>query len=292
MLNPIKTFWPATAAGWMGFGGSAMQLGGSIAKMFASDDGDGLQGKAQKRSIKNHWKTTFKMAKKYGIHPLVAMGISPSSVPMSGTMDPSTGDKLMELGQLIRRLPEDPEKKANVRIKNAQAALLERELKDKTLDGQGDIVREEQLPLDHPSYSRGEQRGEAVQPLEQLYRDDRNLIQAMPSEGAQDYMSESALANIPYQFKKLWRQLFTPTARLSNKKINDLRDRLDDMEEFMRQNGKLRPDEYLTYDDNEGLPRVKRFHGKKAKTLFFNRNKTFKQQPKRYGGMWFRKNYN
>lgn len=293
LLIPIQTFWPATAAGWMGLAGGATGLAGSIMKLFNSGGDQGYSANDHGDSIKEHWQTTFRMAKQHGIHPLVAMGISPSSVPMSsGYMDKSTGDKLMDLGQSIRRLPEDPEKKANIRIKNAQASLLEKQLKDKTIQGQSDLVKQEELPLESPIYSSGDKDG-ASKPLYQLYRHPDNTLLKIPSEDAADFLSESVIDSAIIQTKR-WFQNFTrrfanlPVGPKFEKASDAMRDELNQMEDFLRSHKKIRPDEYLQFSPTMGLPVVSRFKGKK-KTLFRD-GALAKSRVPRYSGIWFRRN--
>lgn len=290
---------------WAGIGtflGGAAQAGGTFwDNIKGSFDGKGAKdrreeyGKMLGTAITSQWDSTMRMAKKHGIHPLAALGQSVSNVPFQRVG--GSGSTWANIGQGISRMAQAGQSEiqkaqvANIQADTELKRMEARKMAEKAPPGQmgSQGIKVTNLPLSSPHWASGEERGQAVQALEQLYRDDRGIINAMPAEGAQDYMSESAIANIPYQFKKVWRQLFTPAAAISQKKLNVIRDRLDDMEGFMRQNGKLRPDEYLTYDSNEGLPRVKRDTGEK-KRLFFLRNKNYKQQPLRYGGMWYRRN--
>lgn len=279
-----------TLAGGLGALAGGLGIGGS--------EGPSVNDYGQ--TIDERWLRTMQNAERYQVSPLTALGVNPG-----GFRPPQKvgGKDWSKIGQGLSEALRAPMQARLARIKLAQEKQrldnmglqnvgLRKRLQDMdtTTGPPGSGITESKLPLQHPAYASGDQRGSSVQALEQLYRDEAGIIHAMPAEGAQDYMSESAIANVPYQFKKLWRQLFTPAAALSAKKITRLRDHLDDMEGFMRQNNKLRPDEYLTYDSNQGLPRVKRYTGG-SKKLFFKRNPTYRQQPGRYGGLQFRRNY-
>ena len=204
--------WGAALSGAGQFLGGVGQFAGGINQMMQSGNMS-TPSKMMKLNFKHRLHYARKYGERYGFHPLAALGINPAigGAFHSVGSDKASGLKSMEQG-LDRMLTGQSEvQKAQARLLNAQADELQRK---QGVTGQADShITVKDLPLAHPAYASGDVRGQAVQPLEQLYRDDAGIIHAMPAEGAQDYMSESAIANIPYQFKKIWRQMFSPAGR-------------------------------------------------------------------------------
>lgn len=268
---------------WAGIGGLAAGLG-SMMSGVSGFLGDDQQFKNKnmyheqdvRRAIKHKLKYSREFGEQYGFHPLAALGMQ-AAVPQ-GKIVGGTGRQrgnFQDLGHGVAKLID-----SLVRLNDAKA--------DKIVEGQSSTVTSEQLPMSHPSYASGEQRGKAVQPLEQLYRTG-NTIVAMPAEGAQDFMSESFFAMAPYAAKQIGQFMGTGRGSYPGKTIKEFRDKLNRVEDFLRSHNEIRPDEYLAWSHDSGQLVVMRSTGLRKK-LFVGRSRKYKQQPDRYAGMYFRKN--
>lgn len=285
---------PATlSAIGVGLGGMGQFVGG-VSDL--TNQGENTSIKLMERGIQQSLKTKLRYARKYGekygFHPLAALGVQPNMGP-SSYVGGHSGRGFERMGQGLERMLTGRSEvdKAKARYYNAMADDIQKgkDIK-KTPVGQEIPITEQNIPLKHPSYSSGEIRGRAVQPLEQLYRTG-NTIVALPAEGAQDFMSESFFAMVPYAMKQIKQFLITGRAVYSPKKLDEFRDKLDKVENFLRSNNEIRPDEYLAFNMDSGQINVMRsWHGK-TKYLISNRSPKYKQQPLRYGGLQFRKNY-
>lgn len=273
--------------------------------------GDGLKGKGQKKAIKNYWRTTMQMAREHNIAPLAALGVNTGVSP--GWSSVGNRQNFAQMGQGLERALKGIAQ-FNPRAKELNRILLEQEkekLKNMGLQNQGlmkqinDLdtqngtpasninITESNLPLNHPAYASGVQEGRAVKGLYQLYRHPDNTILKIPAEDAADFLSESKIDSFILQTKRWWSNLTRGfRARLSDQSAIEIRNELDDMENFMRQNGELRPDQYLQFSPQLGLPIVARSWKGKRKKIFRETNNIFKRNLPRYGGMLFRRNYN
>ena len=260
-----------------------------------------------KEGMTTRMRIARKYGKRYGFHPLVALGINPGSG--SGAWHRGPGSDFARMGQGLDRISKgvaefDPnarelnrlkleQERARLKNMNLQNVGLMKQVND--LDTQtgppASNIKVEELPLKHPSYASGDEEGRAVKALYQLYRHPDNTIIKIPAEDAADYLSESKIDAAILQTKRWFRNLTRGVGgRLSTNYLRKIRDELDDMETFMRSNRELRPDEYLQYSPQLGLPIVQRSWAGKKKMLFRETTNIYKRNLPRYGGMYFRKN--
>lgn len=283
-----------------GLGSLASGLGIGFGK-----SGSNSVNKTVGQPIDEYWMRTMKNAKRYGISPLTALGVNPGMQPPAQR----AGDtmNLAQMGQGLAQMMRSPGQKeiAELTLAQEKAKLDNMNLKNVGLKRQidqldtqtgipGDQVSnkitETRLPLSHPAYASGIQEGRAVKGLYQLYRHPDNSIIKIPAEDAADYLSESVIDAAILQSKRWWRNLTRPAGRVSVNQLRKIRDELDDMENFMRQNGELRGDEYLQFSPNLGMPVVARAWSGKTKRLFRESTTPWKKNQKRYGGMLWRRN--
>ena len=275
--------WPAALAAMGTFIGGASQAGAAGSQLFGGSGRNQYSGRRHRKAISNQMHQTAYSARyeNEGFHPLTMMGISPSAGPPPVRVGNNKGRAMQNMGQGINKMMQAGQseiQKAQIRnldartdYVNAQAAQLAKNAPQ----GQAGIS-EVNLPLGHPSYSSGQQKGKAVQGLEQLYRTG-DMIVAMPAEGAQDFMSESLFAMIPYMIKQTKQMAFTGKGAYSDKDLTKFRDKLNKVEDFLRSQKEIRPDEYLQWDMDSGQVMVTQ-STKKKKKLFKGRAKTYKQQ--------------
>lgn len=284
--------------GGLGSVASGLGLGGG-------DSAPSLRGKDMKQALKIEMKHRMKYArrfsKKFGFHPLVALGINPGAGSgfMSRVTDGSANfhnmgqglDRALKgISQLspqsreLNRLQLEQEKQRLTNMKLQNVGLL-KQIQDR--DPQAGVpasgITEENIPMRHPSYASGDTKGRALMPLEQLYRTG-DIVVAMPQEGAQDFMSESFFAMAPYASKQIIQFLTTGRGRYPHETIEEFRDKLNGVEDFLRSHNEIRPDEYLTWHHDSGQIKVMRARGQRKK-LFSGRSRAYKQQPDRYGGL-------
>lgn len=304
---------PTTLAGIGSIIGGVGALASGARGFF--DDG-GLKGKDLKQSIKiqnkygmkHRLKWARKYARKYKFHPLTALGVNPGSDGGSFAQPASEPD-FARMGQGLERaiagaqhftpqakeaariqLEQEKQRLQNMRLQN-HGLLKQIQDLDSPTGPPASGITEEQIPLQHPAYASGNQEGRAVKGLYQIYRHPDNTLLRIPAEDAADFLSESMIDSAILQTKRWWSNLTRGfRARMSEGSLRKIRDELDSMENFMRQNRELRPDEYLQFSPQMGMPIVARDRGG-YKKLFRETNSIFKRNRGRYGGMRFRRNY-
>lgn len=124
--------WPkiaAAGAAAIGSIGSSLLGGSSSPRMRSNKYG----GDAHRQQIASHWNETMRMAKKHGIHPLVAYGINPSSGPRAvasgGTGSGSgLGDAVQAVGKfgqdIARSIPNNYQRQmAEIALEQERAKL-------------------------------------------------------------------------------------------------------------------------------------------------------------------------
>lgn len=293
----------ASSFPWAGIGsflGGMGQFAGGASGLFGGDHVKKWDEHDYRRMINQHWGASMANAKKYGIHPLVAVGIKPGSGPTAHAAPRSgTGGALTSMGQALTRMSAvgmSEVQKAQIANLNAQTRLINsqaNEIKTKSPAGQAGpgVITNSNLPLKHPSYASGDQEGRAVKGLYQLYRHHDGSILKIPAEDAADYLSESVVDAALLQGKRWWRNLTRRRNKMTPGQLRTVRDELDDIEFFMRQNGELRPDEYLQFSYQMGLPKVTRSMQGRRKTLFTRKGRYESGiNFPRYGGHLFRRN--
>ena len=242
--------------------GNVVGIGGDVKDLLSSQSGYDAGDHAE--SIRTHWSQTMAMANRFGIHPLVAMGINPSQGGYAN-LGPSTGKKLQSLGQSIRRLPESATDKARARLDNAKAALIERDLAD--IPGQVDKITEEDLPA--PAARHYEKQ---LKPMEMVTINSNGMLDFFPSRDTQDYLSEAAIENFKYMVQKEWsgykNSINVQTGMIKGDAEIRLRDRLDELEMYFPP----RPGHYYAFNTTMGRPRQIRNNKYGRKKLIDSKN--------------------
>jgi len=269
---------PMTMVGIGTLAGGAGQLAGGISGLF----GDGQINTAHE--IRKQMRTRLESARvygeQYGFHPLSVLGMNPAAGP---TARPSSkGAALANMGQGIERMSKAGSseiQKAQARLLNLQGDQIAQSLIKKTPEGQGGVTETALDPPPMMGYAQGDTKNmKGIKPLEQLYVQENGTIMAIPSEDAADYMSESALANIPYMFKKIWGQMGASKDGFSDAAITKMRDKLDDLESSFPPPAGW----YYRYNYNEGLPEQVRYTGGVKKLVS---KPIAGKYPLRYSGM-------
>jgi len=274
--------WPAITAIGTAMGGAGMLASGSQG-LFGNNQQGFSEGGADaiREATKARLYSARTFGEKYGFHPLAALGMSPGSGPI-GKATSDKGAAVARMGQGIKTISQAGQseiQKAQARLLNLQGDAIEKEINNKSPEGQGGVTETELDPPPLMGYAQGDTKNmKNIKPLEQLYVQENGTIMAIPSEDAADYMSESAMANIPYMFKKIWGQMGASKNGFSEKAIIKMRDKLDDMEASFPSPAGW----YLRYNYNEGLPQRVRYTGGVKKLV----NKPIAgKNPLRYSGM-------
>lgn len=234
-LTPVGTF----------LGGAGQAAQGIQGIM--PDSGDGYRGGATRRMLSDQlkyqgmlqgqtWRNQMWLAKQQGIHKLVAAGLNPA---MGGGWQSIMGSKKSgdwsDLGQGLERMSKvgmsEVQKaqlenlKAETDLRNAEA---ERIRADMPAHQDPTAVHVENLPPPkNPAY-QGENALEKVY-FHQKINGEREL-EFLPSQDAQDYLSESWWDNLKYRVKKEWQGYGLSARRMKPQTVQMIRNFLDELE--------------------------------------------------------------
>lgn len=200
----------AASAGLMsGFGSMLSGVSG-----FMGGSGQKYKGKYHKKYIKNEMESRLKYARKfgeqYGFHPLAALGISPSSVPMNSKSS-SVGRGLNRMGQSLQRVSAtgmSELQKAQIENIKAETNLINKRAADISKaapynTGENTPIAETgqqasytNLPMPKQAPTGGRQLGEKGAEVVNFNPGGYLIIQ--PSEGLEDLVSEDINAKIRF----------------------------------------------------------------------------------------------
>lgn len=255
-----------------GFLGGMGQFAGGLSGLFGDDD-SGYDRGDHKRIIKTEMRNRLKYAQvygqKYGIHPLVALGINPSAGPMGSYVEGNRGEAFSQMGQGLQKMLSGRSEidKAQIEYVNSMTELNKLKAQE-IIAGQDDAkgaVAIDNLPggqwttpVQGKSVTRGLEQTHA--PLFQVKVDPRNRVYFTlgqdTSEGFESHLTNRLRLNfndiVDYfadasKFYIHW----TPAARENR---NKLRFVINALEKEMKAAGTLLGDEQLSWDIGSAQP--------------------------------------
>lgn len=266
------------ASGGFNWGGLGSLLGG--AGLFAQGAGSLFGGGNIDHSEIRDWKRyyTYETPKwirgageASGFHPLALLGQNPASGVVARPSG-SGGRDFARMGMGMQKMltGQSELQKAQTRLINAQADQIERG-RGSGLPGQVDTaqqITEEDLPLDPPMGYDAE-----VKALETIYVRRDGMLKLIPSEDAADFLSESWFDNWSHRFFK-WKEGWKHgTTRRTPPQINELRNNLNHLEDYLTSIGKMGKGQMLQFDLVAGAPRIVPRPGDRfPKRLFYQKS--------------------
>lgn len=190
-----------------------------------------------RRSIKHRFKYSREFGQQYGFHPLLGLGINPA---VSGSRPIKVGDnkgsKLAGMGQGLNKMlsagqseltkAQIENMKANTNLINKKADQIGKDAPE----GQGQGIVETNLgPVRDRSLEPG------IKALENVYtyknKFGENVLEFLPSQDAEDYLSESWWDNMKYRVQKESKGFSTGFKRINTESAELIRDRLNRLED-------------------------------------------------------------
>lgn len=218
---------------------SAMGAGALMAGMgsLASGAGSLMAGGGQnapfpRKLLMSQAKGAFDVYDQFGIHPLVSMGVHPSSAGLAQPSSNRDYSGFEKMGQGMRDIIAGKSELQQAQIDNIKANTEYIRSKIPGQDVSNTGILETDLPPDPVRPSNDI----LSKPMEQAYYmenlEGEHILESLPSQDASDYLSESYLDNMKYRLIKEGRGYSRAFSRMTQKDINVMRAYLDRVRQY------------------------------------------------------------